>query len=59
MKYFTIKTLILIFVVAILILFIGYNLGKQIKPISEIIIPNFKFNKNLFQKQENNEKNSC
>ena len=56
MKYFTIKTLILIFVVAVLILFIGYNLGKQIKPISEIIIPNFKFNKNLFQKQENNVK---
>ncbi|MEK9147490.1 MAG: trypsin-like peptidase domain-containing protein, partial [Patescibacteria group bacterium] len=57
MLKFTIKTLILIIVVAILTVFIGYNLGQQIKPIrSDIFIPNFKFGKNLFQKQENNVK---
>ena len=56
MKFFTIKTLILIFVVAIFTVFIGYNLAKQIKPISEIIIPDFKFDKNLFQKQKNDVK---
>lgn len=63
MLKFTIKTLILILIVAAFTIFIGYNLGQQIRPIGEISIPDFKFGKDLFQKQksdvkENEQKNS-
>lgn len=57
MKFLNIKTLILVFIIVSITIFIGYNLGQQIRPISELSIPKFKFGNNLLNdKQSENNK---